>query len=247
MLTFSLGTCFAQQNNIAANASRALTVDIVQDAGTPLQIIAQTSTVQDQLKAVTVQNVTDKEIVGFEIGWISAVPSGCGAGPGSDNAIVEENTASRDLRIPPQGTATANEYAVSSKKLLALARDRQAVLVSTQIAVTAVSFADGSSWRREGGPGIFSPLQLSDVGKKSCRNGLLLKPAACKGKLTRATLATPVTASSGTGVHYICGETLQNENCANVPPDNQSCSNSICKDIATCAMQRCELVIDNPK
>jgi hypothetical protein len=249
VLTLGVAPLFAQQQNTATASLKqtAVTVDIVQDASAPLQIVNQTGTTQDQLQSVTVQNTTDKEVIGFEIGWVAAVPAGCTTAPGNNSVIVEQNSASRDMRIPPKGIATANEYAVSAKKLLAMAKARQAVLVNTQVAVISVSFADGSSWKKELQAGVFSSSQLSAEGKNLCKNGSLTRPAACKTKLASATLAGPVLATTTTGAHYVCADTFQTENCSNSVPDLQSCTNNICKDPSSCALQHCELVFDDPK
>jgi hypothetical protein len=109
----------------------------------PLKWISQTFTEEDQLKEVVLQNVSNRTVVGFQLGWAVFIPEGCGvteAGvPRSETHVAPYESR----RVSAGETVTIGPYHLSSESIAALASHAHSPAVVAQIGLYRVRYSDG--------------------------------------------------------------------------------------------------------
>jgi len=121
--------------------------DWVDTKGAPMQLASEgfLKSTQDHLKQVHLRNATtDRTVAGFQLGWVTWVPEGCGVQKTEPSIHLAPYEA---IVIAPGGTITSGPYRVATRTSLDLAMAAGSKRVTTQMGVVRVLFADGGEWK----------------------------------------------------------------------------------------------------
>jgi hypothetical protein len=165
LLTFA---AFAVVSNAQTLISRTMT----SDPSAPLKLTSIEGTLSETLSSVTVKNVSAKPIVGFQLGWTVAVPAGC-----SSTATEPELQSARPDRasLAPGQSGTFKDYGVAVSSLVQKAKEARAGIITVQVGILKVDFADGTSWDLPHSSNVLSPSQLSFEAKNVRRGTFCLQ------------------------------------------------------------------------
>ena len=174
LLWFAFG---ASATVCAQTAARGQIMPIMVNLGqSPLALVSITSDQNDTLQAVTVRNVSNREIREFKLGLFSGVPAACGGQPASFSEREFGWELISDLK--PGSVHTSNNFRVPHQVAPLTAT------IVPQLAVVAVRFSDGGTWfasRQHESP--FDAAGFERQGELLCS----ISPAAVKARYATAT------------------------------------------------------------
>jgi hypothetical protein len=138
-------TLFAQQNalSLIPPVESQPRAHFITSGDWPLKWISQTFTEEDQLKEVVLRNVSNRTIIGFQLGWAVFIPEGCGV---TEAGVprTETHLASYESRSVSAGeTVTVGPYHLSSESIAAFASHAHSPAVVAQIGFYRVRFSEG--------------------------------------------------------------------------------------------------------
>jgi hypothetical protein len=216
---------------------------IQQDA--PAQILSVQKTLENQVAGIVLKNTSDRPISSVQIGWAVDVPAGCASVPVGTQ--VDRRTS--PVAIAPNATATLKDLGPYTNDVVEKAHSENASLISVEVAVIGVDFADGTRWT--------SSLPLDQTFDKAqvdylshrCSNGKLVANATagtCTAAPALTASSTPAVSSSSENLnpvpqdtcYFICVGTPQHVYCAN---GVQHCNITICSNPSACPNQQCYL------
>src|ERR1700722_20271507 len=118
---------------------------------------------------ISLLNSSDKLVSGATIVGTIELPPGCEKRQAPPSFTARKFAP---LRIAPRGTGITprNTSPFGIAHLVMIARDMRSIYLQTQVAVTEVTFADGSSWT-QAGTLLRAPSEWTTVTEKACHNG----------------------------------------------------------------------------
>ena len=219
LLSFVTGTLYAQRIPAGVNVT-----------GTPLKIISITGTQNNLASAILVENLSGKEISNFEFALSVAVPQGCGRGEVVDSDFTLRNDR---ISIEPGAKKSLLTHSISPYRILTFGQINQSAFVYSQMSVSHVDFADGSSWNLKRSKKMFDDDMLAREALLNCKaNKSSVSLAADSRSCTKV-----LRAQLGDGGGFYSCTAAASQVCSNAA-DARSCTNSICAGIG-CPGQAC--------
>lgn len=236
---------------LAAADPIGITGSFVNQDGAPLQIIAMTKSLEDQISELTLENKSNMAVISFQIEWVVAVPASCSAQ--SIEPVTSQAQADR-VRIEKGASVSTKSYGLSTWQLVSTARNKRASLVVVQVRIAKVEFEDGSIWLAESSGPVFDQKSFQSHAKK-CSDGKLVhgteslsKSAACTTSPEGPQNLAPTTESDSVGgampnivgCHWVCSDATRDPiYCINYL---SSCLLKACPDKNSCAYQTCLVI-----
>lgn len=234
---FAVSSFGQQQVNDLTDANQII-AQVIQDDQVPLWVVNYTLDSKSYLSPITFQNQTEKEITGFELTWIVAVPSGCSQVSANEGVSLDKRSLSLDIVVGPNKTVSLKAYQVPTSKLFAIAKTNKAAFLDLQFAVTHVTFADGSTWASPYKGGILSESELQDHGKQCSAGHLMKQTSRCEPIQNDPELSATTSSAASPNISFRCFSTVMLEGCSVADP-NTKCTNFTCHDRDQCPFQYC--------
>ena len=213
-----------------------ITQKISNSPNSPLIIVSLTSSLDDLISELTVQNKSDVAVTSFQIEWVIAVPATCSTR--KVEPIIHQPLVDR-VRVEKRSTATTKNYGVSTVQLLAEGRKNGASLVDVQVRVARVYFEDGAEWVAQPTGPVFDQASF-DSRSKMCSGGKLT-PDAIPPSTPCGTGPPPQAADPNFPCHYFCQGSQDDQYCEN---HSSSCTNTLCPNPGNCAHQACSIACE---
>ncbi len=202
---------------------------------TPLRFVSITSSAKDYMEKVVVKNVSDREISSFQIGMLMAIPSPCSPTP---DFGAEQSFQVDRIVVPVGGTATAHNYGLSPQTITSFDKSGTGRIVLSQIAVTSVTFTDGTSWQASRDGQMYDDSEVKQAAAKYC--------SASIASVDYQQLKSNCNKSPEL---QLAGFPIQSFNCVcgtgygcQVSADDMSCTTSQCAGNQFCQNQQCHPV-----
>jgi hypothetical protein len=141
-------------------------VSRINNQNTPLSIIAVTQRVNNMLSSLVLSNTTDRSIVSYEVGWIPIVAPQC-----ADRRSVG---AQHIVAVRPESSIGAGarqeltSLTADPSFIVSLGKPHHAVLITVQVAVVSVRFADGTTWQRRPDDDVYDQAIMDEDAQGMC-------------------------------------------------------------------------------
>jgi hypothetical protein len=146
------------------HAQTGFSVVFARQADAPVRIVSLKQTLTDLIAEVNVKNFSDKPVASYTVGWVMWFAEGCARTTMKPVVTVAPD---EELPIPAGETRSSGHYRVWLKRALDLAHQHDAMLLSIQVGIVSVSFADGSSWHFDlAGKELFEAFQRDEDSKR---------------------------------------------------------------------------------
>jgi hypothetical protein len=236
---------------LVAHASGKVVVSTVpviqQDA--PVRIVSMRNTLENIVASIVLENTSNRSTSNVLIGWAIDVPTGCAAA----SIPTQVSSLTFPVAIPPSTSATLQDTGPKTADLIEQAHAENASLVSVEVAVLGVDFADGTRWTSSLPLGeTFDKAEIEQLSHR-CSNGKLVAadpaascptvaasaPPTAQGRYSVAT--TDATAVPRFGCFFFCQGTTSKIYCEN---HVTSCNMVVCSNPNQCPFQTCQLTYD---
>jgi hypothetical protein len=212
---------------------------MVNQSGSPIQFVSVTSSLSDLMENVKVKNVSRQRVSSFQIGLLMSIPSPC-----ATSSVYGDQRLFRvdKVNVGPGQEQATEHYLLYPSIINDFDTHGKARAVISQIAITSVTYSDGSTWQNTRSGHTYDDRQANAEATVLCSNDhasidLRAKSkAACeakrKGTLSLVGLGEPTTlgfdCAADTG--YSCAVGGSGTSCTSAfcGADNPWCQNQIC-------------------
>lgn len=126
----------------AAASAQSPSVEVIwaRQPDTPLRVVRIVSTLTNPIHEIALKNVSKKEIVSYQLGWVPVVPHGCGT---PVKASVKVLPVVQGPVWPNYVGESVHAYEFDRGEILELARNWDSRKIVLEVGVIRVEFSDG--------------------------------------------------------------------------------------------------------